>query len=261
MTDASPLLDLAGIQISACHDALDLKKFSCGDPSLDRWITKESKIHNERNFVRLFCAHREGSSTIIGLYALSLKYESVDKLLDSEKHLVIDARNFPAIFIRCLAVARHLQRQGLGKFLLMDALVRAYNVSKNVSVFGVALTSLNENTTRLYQRYGFAVRDEVHNPTMILPIWSLWDLIDGPRWTSFSRLIKASAPPNAPRAKRSVGGFVAWIRTIAERLALMAPIAVIAPQARPAAEASPPAVIAMPGLSAGGRAAPRRLTG
>jgi hypothetical protein len=43
----------------------------------------------------------------------------------------------------------------------------------------VPLTSLNENTTRLYQRYGFAVRDEGHNPTMILPIWSLWDLVEG----------------------------------------------------------------------------------
>jgi hypothetical protein len=61
----------------------------------------------------------------------------------------------------------------------MNALIRAYNVSKNVSVFGVALTSLNENTTRLYQRYGFGVRDEGHNPTMILPIWSLWDLVEG----------------------------------------------------------------------------------
>jgi GNAT superfamily N-acetyltransferase len=163
----------------ACHDGLDLTRFSCGDQTLDRWITKESKTHNQKNFVRVFCAHRPDSSTVIELYALSLIYETTDKLLESEKHLVVNSRNFPAIFIRCLAVARHFQRKGLGTFLLMNALIMAYNVSKDVSVFGVALTSLNENTTRLYQRYGFAVRDEGHNPTMILPIWSLWDLVEG----------------------------------------------------------------------------------
>jgi hypothetical protein len=84
MTDASPLLDLAGIQISACHDRLDLARFSCGDQTLDRWITRESKVHNQKNFVRVFCAHRGDSSTVIGLYALSLIYESTDKLLDTE---------------------------------------------------------------------------------------------------------------------------------------------------------------------------------
>jgi hypothetical protein len=134
--------------------------------------------HNEKNFIKLFCAHRGNSTTVLGLYALALKYESVDKLLSNEKHLVVDSRHFPAIFIRCLAVVRHLQCNGLGTFLLMDALQRAYHVSKNVAVFGVALTSLNGRTTELYQKYGFGVRDDDYNPTMILPIWSLWDLIE-----------------------------------------------------------------------------------
>jgi hypothetical protein len=108
MTDASPSLDLAKIQISAFRSGLDLSKFCCGDRSLDEWITRKAKDHNEKNFIKLFCAHRGNSTTVLGLYALALKYESVDKLLSNEKHLVVDSRHFPAIFIRCLAVVRHL---------------------------------------------------------------------------------------------------------------------------------------------------------
>ncbi len=187
MMSASVPLDLTKIQISPCNNAMDMGGFCCGDPPLDRWVTKDAKGHNERNFVRIFCAHNPNSTTVL-LYALALNFESTDKLLSIERQFVADPRRFPAIFIRCLATARHLQGNGLGKIMLMDALTRAYQVSKNIPVFGVGLTSLNERTTRLYQAYGFGVRDDGHTPTMILPIWSLRDLIDG----------RGEIPPSVP---------------------------------------------------------------
>lgn len=61
--------------------------------------------------------------------------------------------------------------------LLVDALKRSNTVFENVAVFGVALRSLNDRTTALYERFGFGVApDEGSNPLMILPIWTVVDL-------------------------------------------------------------------------------------
>ncbi|TIO99582.1 MAG: N-acetyltransferase, partial [Mesorhizobium sp.] len=72
------------------------------------------------------------------------------------------------------------QNCGLGKMLLVDSLRRAHLVSKHVAFYGVGLRSLNDRTTALYSKYGFAVApDEDKFPLMILPIWSINDLFEG----------------------------------------------------------------------------------
>jgi ribosomal protein S18 acetylase RimI-like enzyme len=80
------------------------------------------------------------------------------------------------IYIGYLAVLRNCQRQGLGTYLLIDALRRCFAVSSHVPFYGVGLRSLNEQTTKLYEKYGFGKKDEERNPLMILPVWSLYDL-------------------------------------------------------------------------------------
>jgi hypothetical protein len=46
-----------------------------------------------------------------------------------------------------------------------------------VAVFGVALRSLNPKTTKFYERHGFGIRDEGLTPLMVLPVWSLNDIM------------------------------------------------------------------------------------
>jgi ribosomal protein S18 acetylase RimI-like enzyme len=107
-----------------------------------------------------------------------MKIEETNKLLRDERDHITD-RHFPAIYIGTLAVLQRYQGSGLGTILLMNALQRSYYVSQNVAVFGVALRSLNEKTTKLYQKYGFGLREETKTPLMVLPIWSLNELIEG----------------------------------------------------------------------------------
>lgn len=63
--------------------------------------------------------------------------------------------------------------------MLIDALRRAFYVSRHVPVYGVALRSLNEQTTKFYEKNGFVVRDEATNPLMIIPYWTIRDLFQG----------------------------------------------------------------------------------
>jgi len=61
--------------------------------------------------------------------------------------------------------------------MLVDCLRRAHWISHHVAFYGVALRSLNERTTELYQKFGFALAPgEGRLPLMILPVWSVNDL-------------------------------------------------------------------------------------
>jgi ribosomal protein S18 acetylase RimI-like enzyme len=72
---------------------------------------------------------------------------------------------------------RHLQRQGIGSQLLMAALARTYHVVQFVPFCGVGLRSLNDATTKLYQKYGFRIAPKENNhPLMLLPMKSVTDI-------------------------------------------------------------------------------------
>jgi GNAT superfamily N-acetyltransferase len=144
---------------------------------LDKFICNQArKLHSE-NRIKVFCAHPRDAYAVFGLYTLAIRYEDTKKLLAENDPPVAD-RNFPALYIGTLGVLRRHQKQGLGTILLINCLRRAYYISQNVAVFGVALRSLNERTTRLYENYGFGLRDNTARPLMVLPIWSLNDLME-----------------------------------------------------------------------------------
>jgi ribosomal protein S18 acetylase RimI-like enzyme len=157
---------------------LIIRSFSCGNSGIDQFINRKAARHHKEMRVRLFCAHRLSSASVIGAYALSISVEETNKLLQEDSGHYATKTHFPAIYIHSLAVLERYQSCGLGTVLLMNALERAYLVSENVAVFGVALRSLNDRTTKLYERYGFRKREESQNPLMILPMLSLRDLFE-----------------------------------------------------------------------------------
>ena len=54
-----------------------------------------------------------------------------------------------------LAVDRRSQGQGLGKFLLLDALRRICAAADQVSAHAVVLDAIDEGAKRFYERFGF----------------------------------------------------------------------------------------------------------
>jgi GNAT superfamily N-acetyltransferase len=176
MTDATPSLDLQKIRISGLTKNIDISKFNCGVHELDSWIGRKCWKAHDKNKVKAFYAHLEEGATALGLYTLSLSIETTDKLDAAERNNY--QSHFPAVYLGQLAVLRGYQNQKLGTILLLNALERAYQISRHVAYYGVALRSLNDRTTVLYERYGFRKRENVATPLMILPVWSLQDLFN-----------------------------------------------------------------------------------
>ena len=176
MTDASPSLDLQSIRISGLTKEIDISHFNCGVHDLNSWISKKCWKAHSSNRAKVFYAHREGGTTALGVYTLSLSIENTDKLDANDRDVY--KNHFPAVYLGQLAVLVGYQNQKLGTILLLNALERAHLISKHVSYYGVALRSLNDRTTSLYEKYGFKKRETGATPLMILPVWSLQDLFE-----------------------------------------------------------------------------------
>ncbi|MCT2576490.1 MULTISPECIES: GNAT family N-acetyltransferase [unclassified Mesorhizobium] len=171
-------MDLSQIRISPFSSKDAIHNFRCGESDIDRWVSKAPKW-SEQNKARLFLAHGQGNSKAMGFYSLSFSSEDRNKLAGKQDRQMWGS-GVPLIYLQYLAVQRTCQNCGLGKMLLVDSLRRAHLVSKHVAFYGVGLRSLNDRTTALYSKYGFAVApDEDKFPLMILPIWSINDLFEG----------------------------------------------------------------------------------
>ena len=174
MMDATPSLDLQRVRISPLADSTPLQLFRCGSSEIDSWASKQAHKLSKIKRVKIFVAHDVDGQSVLGFYSLSLDSKdtrSLDKALRQFPHM-------PVVYITYIAVLRSIQRQKLGTTLLINALRRAYDVSQHIGFHGVALRSLNEDSARLYHRYGFRAIDNNHNPLMLLPIQALYDLIN-----------------------------------------------------------------------------------
>lgn len=177
MTEANQTLDLRQIKITSLQRDHDLSRFCCGENSIDKYICKRAVNHHFSNKDRIFCATRAGSTSVLGVYSMSIKSHDKDALTDTEK-TTITGPYFSAVYIGSLAVLRHYQGLGLGRLLLIDALKRSYEISRNAALLAVALRSIDDRSTKLYQRYGFGKRDDGVTPLMILPVLSLIDIFE-----------------------------------------------------------------------------------
>jgi GNAT superfamily N-acetyltransferase len=176
MTNVSQKLDPSAIKITQLKDKSCVAGFSCGVKEIDAWTKSKAAKFHEKGRARVFVARHADSQATLGFYSLSFSLQNSSKLTNQEDR---DAwkDGAPLVYLDYIGVIRSHQGMGLGTLLLMDTLKRANTVFNNVAVFGVALRSLNERTTLLYQKFGFGVApDEVSHPLMILPIWTVVDL-------------------------------------------------------------------------------------
>lgn len=156
-----------------------LSKFNCGETDVDRWAQRSAhKLHSkQRN--RVYILREAGGETPLAFFSLSLAHHDNGKLLRQEDR---DGWHYgaPFVYLDWLGVARSYQRVGLGKLLLSRAMELTAELHGIAPVYGLALRSLNQDTTTYYEKLGFRVapdEDREGNPLMILPIFTIIALL------------------------------------------------------------------------------------
>lgn len=129
------------------------RSFSCGVTALDDYFKRFAKSNHIKNIGKTFVLVEE-SSDIIGYYTISMG--QVDFL--SLPHVLcthLPKYPIPIARIARLAVNLKKQRQGWGKFLLVDALHRILEASSLIAAFGVVVDAKDEIAKAFYMKFEF----------------------------------------------------------------------------------------------------------
>ncbi len=126
--------------------------FSCGVARLDNFLRLSAKKQQKDGFTRLFVAVAEGASRILGYYALNTHAVGTTELAQNRPRRAPSTGSLPALYLSMIAVDKSLQGRGLGTDLLIDALRRAWNVSKEVGLKLVILDVIEDDGNKAFQR-------------------------------------------------------------------------------------------------------------
>lgn len=133
------------------HDCGD---FQCGNTLLDDYLRKYAGQHSRKHMGRTFVAVTPGDTTVVGYYTLSASSVSFEHAPD-ELIKTLPRYPLPSALLGKLAVDESVQGQGLGAFLLIDALRRVVEVSGQLAVVAVEVHAIDVRAQAFYTRYGF----------------------------------------------------------------------------------------------------------
>ena len=130
--------------------------FSCGNASLDRYLKEQAGQDLRRGCATPFVLVSErGDTTVLGYYTLSSYGIDVGELPPDVVKKLPRYPLIPATLLGRLAVDRRFQAQGIGEFLLLDALHRALVQSSEIATAAVVVDAIDAGAVKFYQHFGF----------------------------------------------------------------------------------------------------------
>jgi len=132
----------------------DRQHFDCGDQDLNSYLQYTARQHSEKGIARTFVAVDDTNfSEIQGFFTLVSCEIFVEKL--PKKFAKKYPSRAPAVKLARLAVASHLQKKGLGSYLLLDAMDRVLRVAEHLGIIGFFVDAKHEEAAKFYRRFGF----------------------------------------------------------------------------------------------------------
>jgi ribosomal protein S18 acetylase RimI-like enzyme len=153
--------------------SFDRDQFDCGIPQLNAFLATQARQAQSKGFNTTYGALMEGDEKKIvqGFYSVSMG--QIDLLvLPEERRKSLPKHPVPVGRIGRLAVDKTMQGQGLGRELLVNALIRIRDASQAVWAHAVVVDAKDESAKNFYQKYGFApLLDD--SMSLFLPIASI----------------------------------------------------------------------------------------
>jgi len=132
----------------------DRSAFSCGKPSLDKFIRELATQYERRDMGRTYVATLPPSPIVLGYYTLAAGAVAFENL-PAESSRKLPRHPIPVAHVGRLAVDEKARGQGLGKLLLLDALNRSARLADQAGIFAVEVHALDEDARQFYLKYGF----------------------------------------------------------------------------------------------------------
>lgn len=137
--------------LSAKHDRA---AFSCGVASLDNHLQKQKGQDFKKHAAVSFVLTLDGIE-IAGYYTLSQYAVQIENIPEETAKRLPRYPLVPTTLLGRLAVSAAFRRQGFGETLLMGALYRILQHSKEVASAGTIVDAIDATAIAFYKKYGF----------------------------------------------------------------------------------------------------------
>ena len=129
------------------------KQFDCGIHPLNDFLRRHSNQNHLVGFGRTYVLVID--EKIIGYYTVSMS-NSVEFVSVKSESIEFPKYPIPVGLIGRLAVSKDNQKQGWGKWLLIDAVRRIYDAAQEVGAHAVLVDAKDESAENFYKQYGFS---------------------------------------------------------------------------------------------------------
>ena len=134
----------------------DREGFSCGNSALDHYLKERANQDLRRACaVPFVLIPSAGESAVLGYYALSSFGIDAGVVPPEIAKKLPRYPLIPATLLGHLAVDERHHGEGIGEFLLIDALHRSRAQSGQIAAVAVVVEAIDERAERFYRHFGF----------------------------------------------------------------------------------------------------------
>ena len=133
----------------------DRDTFSCGHAALDRYLQHQARQDAQSQVAAVFVAVIPPDSKVLGFYSLSASNIDAANLPHDLAKKLPRYPHLPVTLLGHLAIDQSYKGQGLGQFLLLDALYRSLQAAAAIAAMAVVVDAKGATAGFFYERYGF----------------------------------------------------------------------------------------------------------
>jgi GNAT superfamily N-acetyltransferase len=135
--------------LTAAHD---VSEFSCGKPSLDRWLKTRALSNQEKGFTAVLVVHE--ANRVIGYYGLA-PTAVLPSILSRSVRTGQPPNPVPCLLLGQLATDENWRGKGIGTSLLKHALERCVAAAGLVGGRALIVNAIDIEAAQFWKRYGF----------------------------------------------------------------------------------------------------------
>jgi predicted GNAT family N-acyltransferase len=152
----------------ALHASHIRDTFHSGVPELDQYLQRQAGQDARRKVAAPFVVVSRDDA-VLGYYTLSAYGIRATELPEAIAKRLPRYPLLPATLLGRLAVSTSCRGAGLGRFLLMDVLLRSLRNTSQVASVGVVVEAMNDNARQFYLHYEFQSLAD-HPARLFLPM-------------------------------------------------------------------------------------------
>ncbi|MFP4556148.1 MAG: GNAT family N-acetyltransferase [Bacteroidales bacterium] len=151
--------------------------FDCGKELLNNYLKNQAGQDVKRKLSACFVLAEKETNLIQGYYTLSNSSIPLSSFPEQiRKKLPSSYVSIPTTLLGRLAIDNRYQGKGIGKILLIDALKRSYEISKEMGSFAVVVDPIDRDAEAFYKKYDFISLPD--SQKMFIAIKTLKELFD-----------------------------------------------------------------------------------